>query len=91
MRKSEGLKLPLVKYTDTPADDRTYGQLVSIMNKWLSEIKEDRLLKAEMRDVHPKAYPFCDSTKIDKGDKGGKSKSKGGKGDRRRGGGKGPA
>ena len=51
VRKSEGLKLPLVKYTDTNYDDRTYDQLVSIMNKWFMEVKGERLLKVEMTDA----------------------------------------
>ena len=81
MKKSAGLKLPLVKYTDTNYDERTYDQLCAIMNKWLMEIKEERLLKAEMRDAQPKAHPFVDW-------KGGKGKGKG-KGDKGKGDGKG--
>ena len=79
MRKSDGLKLPLVKYTDTKTDDRTYDQLCEIMNKWLSEVKEERLLKAEMRDTQSKAYPFYER-KNGKGKDGGKGKGKGDKG-----------
>ena len=76
LRKSEGLKLHLVKYTDTPLDDRTYDQLAGIMNKWLSETKEEKLLKAEMRDTKPRAHPAV-RHKNDREDKGGKDRGKG--------------
>ena len=47
MKKSEGLKVPLIKYKDTPTADRTYDMLAEIMSKWLTETKQEANLAAE--------------------------------------------
>ncbi len=41
MKKSEALKVPLLKFKDIPREERTHQQLLDIFKKWLSEKRED--------------------------------------------------
>ena len=49
MRKSSALMIPLLKYDDTPKDDRTFEQLVGIFNRHLEHVREDQQLKKEQQ------------------------------------------
>ena len=55
MKKSEGLKIPLIKYKDTPTSERTWDMLVEIMSKWLNDTKQDRNLAAELASTKNKS------------------------------------
>ncbi len=47
MQKSEGLKLWLLKYKETPPKERTYQQLKDVFQRWLNDEREEQNLARE--------------------------------------------
>jgi hypothetical protein len=85
LKKSPGMKLSLVRYTDTATKDRTYEQLSDIFNKWMAETKEERNLAAEMGDFDQPRKPRRSAANYRDGKDGDGGKN-GGKGDGKKGG-----
>ena len=86
LKKSPGMKLSLVRYTDTATKDRTYEQLADIFNKWMAETKEERNLAAEMGDFDQPRKQRRSAANYRDGKDGDGGKNGGKKGDGKKGG-----
>ena len=53
LKKSTGLKIPLLKYKDMEISERRLSHLISIYKKWLQERKEDGNYSREMVKASP--------------------------------------
>ena len=88
MKKSAGLKIPLLEYKNAPKEQKCHKLLLTIFKKWLMENKFDMNIRREMQhtDHTGKEKPSEKQPKKSspaKGDKGGSGKggTGGGKGD----------